>query len=104
MQDTIENNFFLTHRTIHHSKPTMTHTLKRLANHVAHLNGHTFTPGHHSSLPDTGAHQWKVQHAIVEGFRLLSQKKAMYSMEEEDNVDSNEQGFQEVDGQDIGAD
>ncbi|KAJ3880876.1 hypothetical protein F5051DRAFT_298373, partial [Lentinula edodes] len=45
MQETIEDSFYLTHRTVQHSKPKMDNTLRRLGDHVAMLQGHVFKPG-----------------------------------------------------------
>ncbi|KAJ3730829.1 hypothetical protein C8R42DRAFT_545138, partial [Lentinula raphanica] len=73
MQETIEDNFFLTHRTVHHSKPTMTNTLRKLAEIVSALDSTMLKPGRLSSIP---GHQdrWKVQDVIIEGFAILAQK------------------------------
>ncbi|KAF9030736.1 hypothetical protein BDZ89DRAFT_902604, partial [Hymenopellis radicata] len=45
MQSTIENNFHLTHRTVRHSKPSMTRTLRRLGTEVAPLEPHIVNAG-----------------------------------------------------------
>lgn len=45
MQQTIEDNFHLSHRTVHHTKPAMTKPLQRLRTQIANLDGHRFKKG-----------------------------------------------------------
>ncbi|KAJ3841791.1 hypothetical protein F5878DRAFT_519481, partial [Lentinula raphanica] len=48
MQETIESNFALTHRTIRHSKPRMTNTLRNLGTIVSALESTIIKPGRQS--------------------------------------------------------
>lgn len=43
--DTIENGFYLETRTLHHSPPDMTKTLRLLAREFSKTGHHVFTPG-----------------------------------------------------------
>ncbi len=45
MQRTIEDNFHLSHHTVHHTKPAMTKPLQRLRTQIANLDGHRFKKG-----------------------------------------------------------
>jgi hypothetical protein len=63
----IENNFYLTHRTIRHSSPKMTRTLTHLSGYIAdtNRNPHNFTSGR------TARHQ--VTDLVTTGFAMLSE-------------------------------
>jgi hypothetical protein len=63
----IENNFYLTHRTIRHSSPKMTRTLEHLSRYIADTkhNPHIFTSGR------TTRHQ--VTDLVTTGFAMLSE-------------------------------
>lgn len=78
MQNTIEHNFHLTHRTVRHSKPKMTNTLRRLGGYTRGLEGQTFKAGRTSSIMGS-ARQWEIQDAVHEGLKALVQKKTLYT-------------------------
>jgi hypothetical protein len=63
----IENNFYLTHRTVRHSSPKMTRTLARLGEYIekSSQNPHIFTAGR---LVD-----YEVVDRISDGFALLGE-------------------------------
>ncbi|KAJ3775009.1 hypothetical protein FB446DRAFT_638770, partial [Lentinula raphanica] len=106
MQETIEDNFFFTHRTVQHSKPTMTNTLRKLSEIVSALDSTILKPGRLSSIP---GHQdrWEVQDVIIEGFAILAQKKELLIGNVFDEVDEAEANkslhSREIDGYDIGV-
>ncbi|KAJ3768797.1 hypothetical protein FB446DRAFT_649816 [Lentinula raphanica] len=105
MQETIENNFFLTHHTVQHSKPKMTNTLRNLGKAVSALDSTIMKPGRISSLPGT-QHHWKLQDAVNEGLAILAQKKELLIGTELDEVDieMNESlHSRDIDGYDIGV-
>ena len=63
----IENNFYLTHRTVRHSSPKMTHTLARLGEYIKRSshNPHIFTAGR--------SIDYEVVDRITKGFALLGE-------------------------------
>ena len=63
----IENNFYLTHRTVRHSSPKMTRTLARLGEYIEKIgsNPHVFTAGRSIG--------YEVPDRITEGFALLGE-------------------------------
>lgn len=87
MQRSIEENFYLNHCTVHHTKPTMTKTLLRLRNQLAILDGFRFKKGRSTSTPASGR-SWVVHDAISEGFALLVQKKSLYTVGESSTEES----------------
>ncbi|KAJ3768642.1 hypothetical protein FB446DRAFT_650125, partial [Lentinula raphanica] len=105
MQETIEQNFFLTHRTIQHSKPKMTNTLRNLQNIISELEGTILKPGRISSTPGT-QQRWLVQDALDEGFGILAQKKELVKgmASDETEVGANESlDSRDINGYDIGV-
>ncbi|KAJ3824469.1 hypothetical protein F5880DRAFT_1480156, partial [Lentinula raphanica] len=105
MQQTVEENFFLTHRTVHHSKPTMTNTLRSLGRVVASLEICVFKPGRSTSTVGS-QNRWTVQDAMIEGFAMLSQKKDFNEAiinGDSDAEGDEDAGSHDIDGFDIGV-
>lgn len=87
MQKTIEENFHLTHRTVRHSKPKMTKTLRRREEEIAELDAHVFTAGRTSSIKDS-TRSWSLQHAVSEGLGIMVQKKELFEVGEIQDTDN----------------
>ncbi len=100
MQQTIEENFYLTRHTVRHSKPKMTKTLQRLRDQLAMLAWFEFKAGRSTSTPTTGR-SWVVHDAINEGFGVLVRKKTLYSIGDNSTEQAGEAG--QVTGEDLGV-
>lgn len=61
----IENNFYLTQRTLRHSNPKMLATLRKLGKHIMNNNAHQFTKGRSA--------KHSIPNVISEGFAQLNE-------------------------------
>jgi hypothetical protein len=88
----IENNFYLTHRTIRHSSPKMTRTLDHLSVYIAdnERNPHIFTSGRKTR------HQ--VTDLVTAGFSMLSEDADLCR----GDASTEDTGTGETTGDDIG--
>lgn len=88
----IENNFYLSHRTIRHSSPKMRRTIAKLQSYIEDptRSPHIFTPGR------TVAHQ--IPDCVSDGFALLTQSTDIGTA---DDVDSDKAAA--VTGEDLGV-
>ena len=104
MQRSVEDNFYLTHRTVRHSKPKMTKTLRRLGEYIAGLDGHVFQAGRETSM-DHSSREWHLQDSVTEGFALLAMKESLFSIGSDEGSREDEEGvISAVTGVDIGVD
>ena len=73
----IENNFYLTNRTLRHTNPSMVATLKKLATHIMkpENNPHVFTKGR------TSKHE--VTDAVNEGFTQICESTDLFTIQDE---------------------
>jgi hypothetical protein len=73
----IENNFYLTDRTLRHTNPTMVATLQKLAAHILKPENspHVFTKGR------TSKHE--VTDAVNEGFMQICESTDLFTIQDE---------------------
>ncbi|KAK1227567.1 hypothetical protein PQX77_009427 [Marasmius sp. AFHP31] len=108
LQSTIEESFYLTHRTVRHSNPDMTKTIQKLRVHLAALKAHTFQADRTTSIKDS-SRKWVVMDAVTKGFEKLQSRKDLYgtggtNANSEDNEGTEEDDeIGEITGDDIGA-
>lgn len=89
----VENNFYLTHRTMRHSNPKMLATLRKLGNHIEKNKPHQFTKARSAKyvIPDV----------VSEGFAQLSEATDLGTTTVELDVGTGDE--REVTGGDVGA-
>ncbi|KAL0952556.1 hypothetical protein HGRIS_006812 [Hohenbuehelia grisea] len=96
VHEVIEDNFFLTHRTIRHSHPKMTRTLQHLGAWIAKADNkpHVFTKGRMAT--------YEVPDLVCNGLIALAESKDLSSMAAGDDNEG-DAGALGVSGDDIGV-
>lgn len=99
MQKSIEDNFYLMHRTIRHLKLQMTKTLRRICGDIVELAGHIAKGGRTSSIQGS-KREWKIMNAVTDGVGMLVCKKDLFAVRK--NIEDTSLGDQ-VMGDDVGV-
>lgn len=72
----IENNFYLTNRTLRHSQPKMLATLRKLSTYIQEKTPHTYMKGRTA--------KYEVQDVVNEGFAKIFESADLIKINDED--------------------
>jgi hypothetical protein len=74
----IENNFYLTHRTLWHSHPKMLATLRKLATYIQDKDPHTFKKGQ--------VVKYEIPDVVNDGFEKMFENTDLYTIRDDAGV------------------